>query len=62
MKKVTMLVPDTIIKTSKGRDRMIKENCPLTSELLEKALQMNRDYHEETYFDQGVEILSIEDV
>ncbi len=62
MKKVTLLLPDEVISVGGNSRWSCTEALPTNRENVIKALTSN-DYHLNHYFaDNGVEVLSIEDV
>ena len=62
MKRVTILVPDTILTVFDSASSTPAEvkRLDVTAKLMVRALTTN-DYHEHVYFDGGVQVVSIED-
>lgn len=61
MKKVTILVPDTIICVDGASDSIHHENVNVDTNIIELALTTN-DYHNNYYFPEGsITVVSVEE-
>jgi hypothetical protein len=61
MKKVTMLVPDTMIYVDEVKDKNFKDQVNTDKQNIELALTTN-DYHINYYFPEGsIKVISIEE-
>jgi hypothetical protein len=62
MKRVTILIPDSIVSVISSSSGIAGvERLEVTPGLMVRALTTN-DYHEHVYFEGGVQVVSIEHV